>query len=144
MDQVPESQGRIRVVTGVMPAVASDPVVTMPARVRWRIISAIARYVTDANVATRYARLRLIKAGVALGYYPLRNVMAANQAIECTWGAGTDVGHSSSETRNLGPLPVGMLLNDEWDVGVYTSGKQAADQWTALTLLVEEWIEPLA
>ena len=122
---------------------AAAPLITQPARVRWGIKSATAVLVTDANVANRVGVLEVAKGTVVMYRCLALLNQDASKTMEYNWQQMGEAATGSGTTFRQGTIPVDMLCNNEVEVRITTVGIQTGDQWSALTILVEEWIEPL-
>lgn len=129
------------------PAAGADWKVTVTAGKRWRLYSITSFLSTSAAVATRVAEFLLKSQDVNIIYRVgdqaggdgqtansnLRHVLAScwSNVVRQTGGAG-------GQAYNAYPLPVIELIGGD-TIGSFTSSIQAADQWSAIVLQVEEW-----
>lgn len=132
--------GRIRSITGTDPAANAEITETVPDRRRWRFLSFRASLLTDANVASRRVFLVFNDGSTDLIYFPA----SANQAASLflthnfsptTYSPGLVIADYISCAPSL-ILPAGFVIK------TVTANIQAADNWGAPQLLVEEWIDP--
>ena len=135
-----DGPGALRSVTGTNPAAGVEISETVPTGARWRL-NALASFLTpDATVANRTARLLIDDGTNILWQSEPGGVATAGAAWRYTAGAGIPrlAGAFDIQTWSL---PTDLILLAGWRVRTLTASLQAADDWDAPFLLVEEWIE---
>ncbi len=136
--------GNIFVQTVGNPAAGVDWTIAINGNARWRVAAIRATLTTAVAVANRSAILQFVQAG-NIAY----NACAApNQAASLTWvynwGAGvtTLLATVGAGTPNVETsTPVDLWLAPGMTIQTVTQNLQAADQWTTITLLVEESLD---
>jgi len=142
-EQIPDQQGRLRYIDLAVPGAGIDPAYTQDAATRWRLKSFLIEIVTSADVASRYPSLIVTVGGILTASFPLHEAISASKARILCWA------NQGSETQNVangtmtGFLPGDYLVNNLAVISLDTVALQAADQYDAGRLVVEEWIEPL-
>jgi hypothetical protein len=132
---------RITALETTDPAAGAQWSFTVPAGKVWRVVSLRAQLVTDATVANREVTLlvRDVAANVR-GSFPATTVWPASQNATITWGAGLAAyaAPATSNTRVVG-IPTPFWALSGWTLESFVTAMQAADNWTAAFLTVEEW-----
>jgi len=135
-----EGQGMLYSIAGSAPAAGADWSQTVPANARWRIRGIRASLATAVAVANRRPRLIVDDGANTLLDIDTNVVQAASLTVAYDWIPGyPSVTTSIVETEV--PLPGDLQLFPGWRIRSSTDAIQAADQWTAPRLLVEEWLE---
>lgn len=134
--------GALLSVAVTAPAAGADWTTTVPALVRWRLISAAAQIVTSATVANRLTRLRVTRAGVIIHDCATTAIITASLTVR--------VGYTSNSGAFSGA--VGSVVHVPYNGDLYllagdvvsssTVAIDATDQWSAVALNVEEWLAP--
>lgn len=135
-----EGPGLIRSITGTDPAAGVEISETVPTRVLWRLISARMVLVTDATVASRNRDINIDDGANIL--IQISTITA--QVASSNWGITfADLG-TPINTNSLGrssSIPAEVFVQAGWRIKSITSNLQAADDFQAPQLLVEEWIQ---
>lgn len=132
--------GRIRSITGTNPAAGLETSDTVPAGVRWRLMSWAASLSTDATVVNRFPTLIVDDGALAIFQSQDTVAQAASSTVRYV---AADVGFrdaASAGTINLG-LPGNLILSAGFRIRTLTSAIVAGDDWGAPQFTVEEWIE---
>lgn len=106
---------------------------------RWRIQSVNAVFSASAAVANRIARLFVDSGGAKMGFFPLNAVITAGQTVQCTWAPGI-IPVTTDPAVLMGTLPNNLQIENGQDIGTNTTNIQAGDQWSAIRVLVEQWL----
>jgi hypothetical protein len=139
-----EGQGLVYGVTVGNPAAGVDWSVNVPLNTRWRVRSWVARLTCSAAAANRQPQAQVIQGGnsVWLGQ-PIANIVAS-AIVNIAAGGLTPIVSVNANGYML-PLPPDLLLTGNatfaQSLGTATTGIQAGDQWSAIQLLVEEWLD---
>jgi hypothetical protein len=129
-----------RVVTIPAPAAGADPVIVVPANSNWRVESLSTSLVTDAVVANRVPHLVFDDGqGHVLFNTPFANNQIAASTVQ--YSAGASIVASSFDNAITACYPQHMLLLQGWRARMLTTALDAGDQWSAVTVLVKEWIQ---
>jgi hypothetical protein len=130
--------GRIRVVAISNPAAGADFTYTVPSGVRWRFISLECTFTTSSFSASRYPALRvsdgtnlLFTSTVAIG-------LTQSYGWTLCLTAGLVRLASTTGDQALG-APANLYLLPGFKVYSATGSIAAADQYSAIHMLVEEW-----
>jgi hypothetical protein len=124
------------------PAAGVDWVYTVPLQHRARIMAIRAVLQTSATVATRSALMQCLDSA---GNVLLTIEPAASQAASLLWAYNYAPGMPSLAVvaNNMKcPFPENMILTAGQKVSPTTLSIQAADQWSAIWVTVEQWWEP--
>jgi len=135
-----DTPGVIRAVTGTNPAAGAEITETVPTGARWRVVSIGATLVTDGTVATRRASLTYDDGATVFFRSAQVQTQLASVTRRYTWAAGLPVETIISAEAAVAGLPVGGILTGGMRILTATESLQAADDWGAPLLLVEEWI----
>lgn len=139
-------RGKLYSVTNGNPGAGVDWTFNVPAGKRWRLHGGLITLTTSAAVANRLVRFRFYDG--ASHYFRASGNFQQAASIVCDYvlaaglppGVVTPVGSNPMQV-NI-PVPVGMEIAATPGVSrivSVTDNIQAADQWTAQTLWVEEW-----
>jgi hypothetical protein len=132
--------GAIRSVQVAAPAAGADWTTTVPTNARWRIQAIRAALVASANAANRIPVLTIDDGATVLFESASAVTVVASQTA--TYAALAGVPFFTIGTRSYQlPLPAGLVLQGGHRIRMATAAIDAADQWGAAQLLVEEWIE---
>lgn len=101
--------------------------------------SVVAQLATAVAVATRVARLQLTYQSVLAAQLPPSATQAASLTV--VYNTSTAGISSSDAATALWGLPEYLILKDGMKLTSNTTALQAADQWTAVALLVEEFTD---
>ena len=128
----------------VSPAAGADIVITVPNGVFWDVNAMTALFTAGAGVANRLVGYFVKNADGQLVYqYQFGTALTANQT--CTFTFSEDYAAAPQAQGNglniLGPSPKPWLLPN-WTFGTVTAAIAAADQWSAVTVWVEEYLPP--
>ncbi len=131
-------QTRARSIIVPDPAAGTDWVTTIPTGQIWRIQALQARLVTSAVVATRFPSLHVDDG--AAQYWSIQT--QANQAASLTrFYSFAPIGALGPVSTAYGSgdlLPNRLIMPAGHRIGPLTSGVQAGDQWSQITLLIED------
>lgn len=136
-----ERPGALRVVVGTDPAVAAEILETVPTGARWRLRAIGATLTTDANAANRFPVLVVDDGATLLAASASGSNLTASTAWQVGWSIIGANGNANTP-RDSRPLAADLVLRAGHRVGTITANLQAGDDWSAPSLLVEEWLEP--
>lgn len=135
-----DSTGIIRSIQITTPGAGADFTFTIPALSRYRIISLSATFTTAVAVANRNVELVIddganVVAEITSGFSQL-----ASLVDDYTW---MDSGPSGALFDNVVvlPLPANLILSTGFRIRSETTAIQGADQWSAIQMLVSEWLD---
>lgn len=136
-----DGPGNLRSITGTNPAAGAEISETVPTGARWALRGISAFLVTDVTAVTRLPHL-VIDDGTTL---LLRLYSSSGASLSSTvrfhWaGVGANL-VTSSGNFVLSMLPPDLMLSAGWRISMVTVNLQAADDWSAPQLYIEEWIE---
>lgn len=122
------------------PAAGSDFVGTVPTGSIWRVRCVFAKLTTSATVANRTPQLQIKDAsGNVLVFVPCNSsaVQAASQNnVPHVWFENAVDLLQNGATDHI--LPANLTLAEGWTIGPNTLGIQTGDQWSAISLIVEQ------
>lgn len=130
--------GTIMTVVGTDPAAGQEFSHTVPAGVRWELISLQAPLVTDATVSNRVAQF-IVDDGVNTLFFTSSVIL---QAASLTINYNLyPIGYAQTnyQSRVTVPIPDFTLLTG-WRVRSVTFSMQAGDNWGPPILTVKEWV----
>lgn len=135
-----EGPGWLSTQTVSNPSAGSDWALALPANVRWRIAGITAQLNTSAVAGNRYALLRIDSGGITIALTPCPVALVASTSYTFTWAVGIQ---ASSDGSNHIAAPVGdaAIRFGLAVVRVVTVGIQSGDQWSAISVGVEEWLD---
>ncbi len=138
-----DGAGLVNSVTGTDPAAGVEILETVPTGRRWRLMGVTATLVTAVAVATRIARLEIVDSGgVRLSAHVSSTSQAASLTKTYYWTPGNWPDSQGSSVHIMIGLPIKALLGQSFIIRTATENLQAADNWGAPQIWVEEWIEP--
>lgn len=121
------------------PAAQADWTQAVPAGVAWELLNVKALLTTDANVANRVATVRINDAAaIQVARFQDAAAQVAGVASIHEWGAGMGLTGSANGFAAGLPSPP-FLMPEGWTIRSDTLALQAADQWSAVVLIVREW-----
>jgi len=122
------------------PGAGADFAFSVGANNRLRVKSIAFTLTTSAAVATREVSLRLDNGVTVAGQFPASITQAASLAIEYTGSAAPYAPATNAALANI-PLPPDLLLPAGYNLRSSTTNLQAADQFSAIALIVEQWVD---
>jgi len=135
--------GRQRVIVGTDPPAGAIITETVPAGVRWKLITVRCWLITNATAGNRYVSLALAIDWV--GDYWLHVPSVATQPASTTyyynWAIGLTPYVSTSGNNIAAALPDQAPLTAGMQLRVVCGGLLAGDNFSAPRYLVEEWVE---
>lgn len=135
-----EGAGFITTYRSAVPVAGQDPTMTQPAFTRWRLLSVWGHLTTSAVVGNRAPTLIISAGGVTLLSLPAVAVIPANTGNDFSWAAGLPL-MPALFNQQATALPTDFQVSENGTIATTTNGVQAGDQWTALAVQVEEWID---
>jgi hypothetical protein len=135
-----DGPGRLRSIVGTDPAANVEISEAVPAGRRWSLTSFFATLVADANVANRTVTLIVDDGANTIWQQDASAVQTAGQTRSYeafNFGAAADL--VGSTFRLPAPFPISLPAG--FRIRTSTANRQVGDNWSAPTLLVEEWIE---
>lgn len=135
-----DGPGVIRTVTGTNPAAGAEFSETVPTNARWRLISLYAQLVTGAAVANREPALVIDDGATNVHASAVHTSQAASLTHQHVWSINNQRAAMNVHTVHPAPLPDGILMGG-YRIRSSTANIQAADDYAAPLMLVEEWIE---
>jgi hypothetical protein len=135
-----EGRGRIRSVLIGDPGAGVNLFTQVPTGVTWILRSVYMRFATSATVANRTPALKLADGGLSIiAEFPLTTVIAASQNTVITWAADVAPFVLPGFAATC-PIPLDYRLPAGWFIITDTLNLQAADAYTLIDLVVEEFI----
>ncbi len=132
--------GLIRSITGTDPAAGDEISETIPDRRRWLIRSFAFTLVTSVTLANRYVRIIVDDGTNRLFSFEINNVQSNSKTFDYSF-ANMNVDETFVNFSLFHPIPV-FTLFPGCRIRTTTSNLQIDDNYSALQLLVEEWIDP--
>lgn len=139
-----EGPGLLYGVSQGNPAAGADFVVSVPVNARWKVRSLAATFTTSAAVANRQVSITVADlTAFKFRGFPLQNIAASQVALISAY-PGTPFTSVVATDFTL-PLPPDLYLTGSPAfsdvIQSVTVAKDVADQWSAIRLLVEEWLD---
>jgi hypothetical protein len=129
--------GRIASLVSANPAANTEITVTVPAYAVWRILGATATLTTGVAVPNRLVTL-IVDDGVnELFRVNAAVVQAASLAYSYSFASA---GSDTVVPGNVVKLPE-LIIKTGYRIRTLTTNLAAADDWSAMRLLVEEWVQ---
>ena len=133
----PPGRGRPVLFVIPPPVAGVDFSATLPAGSAWRILGGSAQLVTSATVATRQVYLRLLQGTTEIWRGPSPNTQVASLTYVYQLMPGIVV-PTLVGTFPVVPWPVDCYADPRFSFASATTSIQATDQWSAITLLLEQ------
>jgi hypothetical protein len=129
-----DAPGRIRLVTGTVPAAGQEFQDTVPSGVIWKVRSVRFLLTTSAVVTNRYVSM-IFDNGVSAFFRTYGSIaQTASTAYQYSMANQASLGNGPEYVHSLPAL----VLPGGYRLGSSTSGLQVADQYSAIFYLVEE------
>ncbi len=139
-----EGPGSISSVTMANPGAGVDWSIATIGNERWRIRAFTATLTTSATVANRQVQFRLFDPAGNIFFGPPSGNIPATTVAQVS-GCAVAVTSVVVATDIAVPIPVDLVTTGQTgivqSVGVQTIGIQAGDQWSAIRLHVERWLD---
>lgn len=132
--------GRLRTITGTDQVAGVEITETVPAGVRWRLMSFTAILTTSAVVGNRAPSI-IIDDGTTTAFQLGTNAtVAASGGAGFTWAAGLG-SFGGTGNGNAGALPDPTIVGPGYRIRTQTGSFDVGDNWGAPRYLLEEFIE---
>lgn len=129
--------------TVAAPPAGSDWSYTVPAGRVQRLLAAFGTLVTSASVSNRNQGYKLSAPGpMEVAEYNANLAVTASSTQKVLWGALQAVAPAEANAAFGGSVLVGIpniILTAGYIWASLTANLQAGDQWSAITLLIEDW-----
>lgn len=122
------------------PAAGTDFTLTVPANTRWRIKSFDATLTTSAAVANRNVQIAIDDGANSVWAHDVAATIAASTSNTIV-GTGTNAPTGVVTTIQSVVIPPDLIIPAGFRIRSATINLQAADQWSSIFFLVEEWID---
>ena len=141
LGNLPPEQGRVRVIVVADPSVGGEFSIDLPTGVRWEIKTVTGLLTTDANSGNRIPRLQIKDGSIIVAEFASDFVLLASDDMRYLWGPGLSQVTTNPTSASRGIIVAGLRLVDKMTIGSTTPSLRAGDQWSEITLLVEEWLD---
>lgn len=137
-----EGPGNILVVT-TSPAVGLDWSLTVPTNARWRPISLLGKFTTDATAGTRSAEFAIVNSAANIWLVGLTGSQgpSLNTWFNLSGGVGRNAVTVGTTTYQEDAMPQTMVLLAGTVLNSSSVFIGASDQWGFIALQVEEWLD---
>jgi len=136
-----ETPGYIPLLTAGNPGVGSDFVYTSPANTRSRLKSFSAKLTTSATAGTRGVAIGAKDvSGNILFLSPAQSTQAASLALTYSGIQGSPAGVANATAVTI-TIPQDFIIEAQSVLFSSTAGLLAGDQWSAIVLCLETWLE---
>jgi hypothetical protein len=133
--------GLLNLETVSNPAAGVDWAQQLDPSSRQRIMAVTATLLTSAAVANRAPILQVRFAAITVGLFPAGVVQAASLSVQYTWFPGAVLMAAAFSGVVNAPFPHNLILNSGFFINTATPNIQAADQWSAIAITSEEWLD---
>jgi len=124
------------------PAAGADFSTTVAVSSRLRVVSISATLTAAVAVANRLVSLVLDDGANIFSFLPTGVTVVASGVNIFTWADSLPIA-APFDGKSMAPLPTNLILTVNMRLRSLTTGIQPADQWSAITLEVAEWIDNL-
>jgi len=135
-----DGAGIIRSIAVTTPGAGADFTFTIPTLSRYRIISLSATLTTAVAVANRNVELVIDDGANVLAEIDSGFSQLASLVNDYTWMDSGPIGAAFDNVVVL-PLPANLILPAGFRISSETTAIQGADQWSAIRMLVSEWLD---
>lgn len=122
------------------PAAGTDWALTISTSRRQRVIAASGLLTSAVAVANRIPSLFIDDGANVYCVSPSGNTQVASTAVQYTWADSTPL-VAVTDAKVIAPMPSNLILPVAHRIRVVTTGLQAADQWSNVTLLTNTWAD---
>jgi len=141
-----EGPGLIRSILGTDPAATVMITEVVPTNARWKLLGAHFRLTTDANAANRWVSLRHDDGAARLREVIIGTAHVASEVRDYMFMAGFSIEYwdryqAGIDGQSASPLPPDFIMFQGHRLVTTLGNPQAADDFGAPRLTVEEWIE---
>ena len=136
-----EGPGMLYSLAVAQPAAGADWTQTVPTGARWLLHGIYATLATSATAGTRNPLLLVDDGTNRLGAQDTALTQGVSLTNDWTWVPGTPTTGLFATPVNVLDLPFPMPMFAGWRIRTVTAALSATDQWSAIRLLVEEWLE---
>ncbi len=136
-----EGPGVIRSIAGTDPAAGVEIIETVPTGAVWKILSFFATLATSIAVANRAVSVAIDDGTNAFARVFANGVQAASTTNTYNF-LPRSIEPAATNLNYYGCMPLDMTLSAGYRIRTLTALLDAADDWGAPRLLVEEWVEP--
>lgn len=141
MEDLKPGHGRIKVVLGSDPAAGAEISETVPNGRAWKIHTLRLNLVTAVAAAARRVHVVITSAGLPIldVFSDIDQAASENRMYSVANFGGTD--DSADDNDILIPFPKDLILPENTTITTQTTNLQAADNWAAPNLFIEEFFE---
>jgi hypothetical protein len=137
-----DGPGNFRSIQVASPAAGAEFSQTVPTNARWELVSVQAQLVTAVGGGNRLARLIIDDGANNLVVVPALSAQAASLTVGYSWGQGQGGPVIANDTAFFsGPFPNDAYLPASSRVRSSTNGIAGGDQWSAINMMVREWLD---
>lgn len=136
-----EGGGVTRLLTGTTPAAGAIVAETVPTGAQWELLAIGARLQTSAAAGDRRPYVTCEQGGATYSLSVLPLAIPPSDSIFGFWSAGMPLATTIGTTRPVAGLGVGLRMLAGDVASIKADGLDAADQFSAVRLLVREWLE---
>ncbi|MDP2325581.1 MAG: hypothetical protein Q8N51_16350 [Gammaproteobacteria bacterium] len=134
--------GALRTITAPAVGAGTNPVITVPANTRWRLLGGLIVLSTSAAVANRTPVLVASASGMLSAGTRVAPVVANTVADYTYFTPGQSVAEFNTSVGYFDPMPPPILLQAADSIYCDITNLQGGDQVNGLAVYVEEWIDP--
>lgn len=131
--------GLLRSIVGATPGAGADVSETVPAGVRWELLSFRLQVLASATVANRFTRITFDDGTATPFAEAAANAVACTASQTCVYAFGAGQPNVTGQVIYVAGTPVGMRLSPGFRIKSITTGIQAGDQISGVQYLVKEW-----
>jgi len=135
-----DGRGVITTYTSPVPAIGGFPVLDQPANTRWRIMSVWGFLNAAAGGTTRTPYLQIQQGTAPLYIVSAPTGQAPGTAMDYSFAAGVPP-LTGPTFYQVAPIPIDFYLEQTGIITMFTTNMGGSDEWTAINVQVEEWID---
>jgi len=140
IDPPTSAGGVLNTVSQAAPAAGADWSYTPPAGLRQRVQSIQCTLVTSATVANRVVVVRITQGGNVVYQAASPTAQTASTTVSYVFAPGLPPQTATGGVVVI-PLPANLVITSSTTISVTTQGLAAGDQWSALNIATEDWID---
>ena len=139
-----DGPGFIHVYTPGNPALGADIVFAGSVVGRARVQTFMAKLVTSAAAGNRFPQFIFAESSSGATLYQVQDPQAVPASTTITYSlapGGTNVRGGGAPIFETLPVPAPLYCKGAANISTLTQGIQAGDQWSAIAVSLEEWME---
>jgi hypothetical protein len=142
MDRPTDGAGRVITIAGATPAAGAEISETVPSGARWRLLAFKATFASSGAAGNRTPSLQRDDGANVFDWSFANIIVAAGQTFPFVW-SNNPIPTLLAGNTLINPFTISdsIMMPGGFRIRTNTNGILAGDQWSAITYLVQEWID---